>query len=295
MDGGRNPGLELPIKEIDETIQDAGKHQALLAKRQELQSSYEAKRDATKEDTLLAGYDIVYSDTMSESAKNKWIDDHVGNGLSPEDGNRLRGWVKPYNDIPARKKAMDSITEAYKISMMNAPGQEKKLALELYNARNAMEKLFLHPNTTQAVIDDAVTSFLIDRAVKDFDDVLNRATGGAGFPVDFREAGRARELETARELGVLGQFPKTAAEFATSYRETALQQEKNALGRAKITSTGQAVNALGDMEYTTATGEKYVVRQTKVDNVEVERVYPVSYRTANGKQQVKYDLVPGQK
>ena len=90
------------------------------------------------------------------------------------------------------------------------------------------------------------------------------------------------------------QFPERAAEFATSYQSIAIQQEKDALSRLKIDVKSQVQNAMGDQEYTDKSGDKFVVRQTKINKNMVERVYKVLYRTANGKTQIGYQLVPGQ-
>ncbi len=301
VDAGKNPALELTIKEIDAAIQDAGKHQAILAKRNELQNTYEKGSGATREDVFYEAYRIANDPYMKEEAKNKWIDDHVvpGGGLSPDDGMKLRGWIKPYNDNPKRKQAMDAIGEAYRLSMGNpnlSTAERKRLANELYNAQNTMDAMFRDPKSTDANIDDAVSSFLTGKAVQDIMDVLSQKTGRAGFPADTAKAGRARELETAREMGVLGQFPKTGAEFATTYQPIALQQEKNALDRAKITFASQAVNAKGDMEYVGSDGIHYVVQETKVDNTMVERVYKVQVKRDSKGNIIdsRYVLVPGQ-
>jgi hypothetical protein len=296
LDANKNPGIVVPISEIDEKVTDPQEHQALLAKRNELQKSYESGGFSTNESALYEAYRIANDPYMNEAAKNKWVDDHTkeGMGLSPEDGMKVKGWIKPYNDNPDRKKAMDSIQQAYTISMQNEPDKDKqlKIALELYNAQNALDKMFNDPKTTKATIDAAVNQFLEGKVVQDIMNVLSAKTGGAGFPVASRFAGTARELETAREKDLFNQFPEKGAEFETTYRAEALKQEQAELKRMGIAFVSQERNAFGDQIYKAANGDEYVVLQTREDQkgkpVMVERVYKVEYRTVNGKKQMRY-------
>lgn len=181
-DRNKNPGLEVTIREIDETVKDPQVHQALLAKRNELQKSYESGLGSTREDVLLAGYDIVFHPSMSVAAKQKWVDEKArgGGGLSAEDAKKLRSWIDPYNENKDRKDAMDAISTAYRLSMANPNRgtQEKKdLELELFNARNVMETLFLDSKTTKADITKAVESFLSKRATEDLEAIVKQTTG----------------------------------------------------------------------------------------------------------------------
>jgi len=299
LDENRNPAFEVTIKEIDETIKDPTEHQAVLAKRNECIKSYESGAGSTKEDVFYEAYRVANDPHMSEQAKNAWIDKHAerGGGLSPEDAMKVRGWVKPYNDNPKRKEAMDAVGQAYRLSMANpniSTSGKKKLALELYNAQVKLGQMFENPKTTDADIDAAVTSFLEGKAIEDIKTVLSQATEGAGFPFAGAKAGMARELETAREYGLFTQFPKKGTEFETTYRPIALEQERAALAKAKIAFISQTQNVFGDQEYTASDGNKYVVRQTKVDGKMVERVYKVLTRMMNGKTQIGYELVVGQ-
>lgn len=300
-DGGKvNPGIEVPISEIDLKVKDPQQHQALLAKRNELQKDYESGGTSTREGTLYEAYRIANDPNMTEVAKNKWIDDHtkLGGGLSPDDGMKVRGWIKPYNDNPDRKRAMDAVQQAYTISMQNETDKSRqmKIALDLYNAENALDKMFNDPNTTKATIDSAVTQFLEGKVVQDIMSVLKEKTGGAGFPVASKFAGTARELETAREQDLFTQFPERGAEFETTYRAEALKQEQAELKRVGIVFIKQAENPLGDQVYMTADGKEYVVRQTREVDAKgkatmIERVYLVEYRTVNGKLQMRYEKV----
>ena len=258
IDGNRNPAFELPIKEINERVTDATQHQAVLAKRNELQKEYESGQYSTKETVLLAGYDIVFHPNMTPQAKQKWVDDHVkaGGGLSAEDGNKLRSWIDPYNDNKDRKDAMDAITNAYHLSMANpnVNTQEKKsLEYELYNARNAMEILFLDPKTTKADINEAVEGFLSKRATADLQTLIKRATGGAveKFATgDVRPKYReATAFEYLREQGKLP--AETAAQFPQDIRPKAEQLERDALEKAGIKTAFSERIPSGDLVYST--------------------------------------------
>jgi hypothetical protein len=297
VDNNRNPGLEVPISEIDAKVTDPQQHQALLAKRNELQKSHESGGTSTNESTFYEAYRIANDPTMSETAKNKWIDDHtkLGGGLSPDDGMKVRGWIKPYNDNPDRKRAMDSIQQAYTISMQNETDKKRQMAiaLDLYNAQNALDKMFNDPKTTKATIDAAVNQFLEGKVVQDIMSVLSQKTGGAGYPGASKFAGTARELETAREQGLFVQFPESGAEFETTYRAEAMKQEQAELKRVGVVPISKTENSLGDMVYTTGDGKEYVVRQTREVDAKgkatmLERVYLVEYRTVNGKTQMRY-------
>jgi hypothetical protein len=290
IDGNRNPAFELPIKEINERVTDATQHQAVLAKRNELQREYESGQYSTKEEVLLSGYDIVFHPNMSTEAKQKWVDDHVkaGGGLSAEDGNKLRSWIDPYNDNKDRKDAMDAITNAYHLSMANqnvGTQGKKDLEYELYNARNAMEGLFLDPKTTKADIQAAVAGFLDKQATADLQDLIKRATGGK---VDKFATGeyrpKYREATAFEYLREQGKLPaETAAQFPQDTRPKAEQLEKDALDKAGIKTSFTERMPSGDLVYST---QKIVRGGTgkmlKSDTGGQGTLYQVRYQVKNG-------------
>jgi len=288
-DRNKNPGLEVTIREIDETVKDPEKHQALLSKRNELQKSHENGLGSTREDVLLAGYDIAFHPNMSVAAKQKWIDDHAkpGAGLSAEDAKKLRGWIDPYNEDPARKEAMDAINDTYKISMANpnlGTAAKKALALELYNARNEMIKLFEKPGITKPEIDRAVESFLNKKAVKDLEGIVKQTTGeDIGFATgEIR--GKYREATVQEYLREQGQLTgEAAAQFPQKVRAKAEALEKDTLNKAGLKAEFTTRLTSGDMIYSTkpiakgATG-KLLMSGTGTQGV----LYQVRYQVKNG-------------
>ncbi len=289
-DNNRNPGLEVTTKEIDEVAKDKSDHQALLAKRDELQRSYESGLGSTKEEVLLAGYDIVYHPNMSVAAKQKWIDDHVraGGGLSAEDGTKLRNWIDSYNGNPDRKNAMDAITTAYHLSMAKpdmGPTAKKELALELYNARNAMEALFINPKTTKADIAAAVEDFLSKRATLDLQALIKQTYGA---PITSYATGELRggyreatAYEYLREQGKL--TAETAAQFPQDIRPKAEQLEKDALKKAAIKTEFTARLSSGDLIYSTKPIAKGPTGKLLMsDTGEQGTLYQVRYQVKNG-------------
>jgi len=289
-DRNRNPGLEVTIKEIDETVKDPQAHQALLAKRNELQKSYEAGLGSTKEDTLLAGYDVVFHPSMSVTAKQHWVDEHTkaGGGLSSEDAKKLRGWIDPYNENKDRKDAMDAISTAYRLSMSNSnigTRGKKDLELELYNARNAMEALFLDPKTTKADITKAVESFLSKRATEDLKAIVKQTTGVEvrGFATgEIR--GKYREATTQEYLREQGKLTgEAAAQFPQDVRPKVEQLEKDALNKAKIKAEFTTRLTSGDLVYSTKPIAKGATGKLLMSGAgEQGTLYQVRYQVKNG-------------
>lgn len=288
-DRNKNPGLEVTIREIDETVKDPQVHQALLAKRNELQKSYESGLGSTREDVLLAGYDIVFHPSMSVAAKQKWVDEKAkgGGGLSAEDAKKLRSWIDPYNQDPDRKNAMDAITTAYHLSMagINVGMAEKKaLALELYNAQNEMLKLFEKSGITKPEIDRAVESFLNKKAIKDLEGVVKQTTGAdIGFATgEIR--GKYREAtiqEYLREQGKLTGEP--AAQFPQDVRPKVEQLEKDALNKAKIKAEFTTRLTSGDLVYSTKPIAKGTTGKLLMSGAgEQGTLYQVRYQVKNG-------------
>lgn len=243
---------------------------------------------STREDILLAGYDIVFHPNMSVAAKQKWVDDHVkaGGGLAAEKGKELRGWINEYNDNPDRKNAIDAITTAYHLAMADPtvkPEGKKDLALELYNALNVMEKLFIDPKKTKVDYDKAVEGFLSKRATEDLQTIIKQTTG-AEIRVTREIRGKYREAtmqEHLREQGAL--TGELAAKFPQDVRQRAEQLEKDALGRAKIKADFTVRLSSGDLVYSTKPIVKDATGKLLISGTgEQGMLYQVRYQVKNG-------------
>jgi hypothetical protein len=290
LDRNKNPAFEVTIKEIDDTAKDPTEHQALLAKRNELQKSYESGLGSTREDVLLAGYDIVFHPSMSVAAKQKWVDEKAkgGGGLSAEDAKKLRSWIDPYNENKDRKDAMDAISTAYRLSMANpnlGTQAKKDLELELFNARNAMETLFLDPKTTRADITKAVEEFLSKRVTLDLKELVKQTTGAEvrGFATgELRGTYRqATTQEYLREQGKL--TGEAAAQFPQDLRPKAEQLEKDALRKAEIKAEFISRLSSGDLIYSTKPIAKGATGKLLMSGAgEQGTLYQVRYQVKNG-------------
>ena len=282
MDENKNPGLVLSIAEIDSTVQDAGKHQAILSKRNELQREYETRSNTTREAVELDAYRVVYHPTMTTAAKKKWIDEHAGNGLSMDDATKWRGKVDPFNDDDNRKKAMGAIVDAYQTSMKNpnlSTSGVKKLELELYKAQQQMEGVFLANPDNTAAWNDQVTRILQDKVVNDINTLVRQVAGATvdKFATgDIRPAYReATAIEYLREQG---QAPVGAATEEVTKKIKEL--ESDALKAASLTKAKDftATLSTGDVIYS----DKKIVRGEGGKIVPSADLYQVRYQIKNG-------------
>lgn len=93
---------------------------------------------------------IVYSNTLTVTDKRSQLAPFLGNGLSGNDYSKWIERIEKYNADPNRKSILDTLTQAFTISMQNPninTETKKELAGEMYSATQAMERYFVaHPD-----------------------------------------------------------------------------------------------------------------------------------------------------
>ena len=282
LDENKNPALVVSIKDIDATLQDPAKHQAALAKRNELQKDYESRIGTTREETELEAYRTVYSATMSTEAKKKWIDSHVGAGLSVEDAAKWRGKVDPFNDNEGRKAAMGAIIDAYQISMSNpnmSTADVKKLQLELYKAQQQMESIFLANPENTAAWDEQVSRILQNKAVNDIQTLVMQYTGEAvtkyasgEYRAPYKEA---TAIEYLREQG-----KAPAGSLTEEVTQKAQALERDTLDKAGMPNVKNFTTAMknGELIYS----DKKIERDASGKIIPTASLYMVKYQIRDG-------------
>ena len=289
MDNNKNPAMAVRLTEIDAARDERrvtdDEHRAILATRLELQNQYESGADSSKAETLIEAYRIAHSSMIDSDEKRARLDALVGQGLSAKDGQTVRGWVDPYNDDADRKRAVDAITKAYEVSMtkpdMSTQGR-KDLALELYYALDAMERVFTS-DPSKGSWNTEVENVLTEKAVKDVTAQVLQATGqdvtGYGTGERRPKYREATALEYLREQGKL--TAEQAGQFPTEYRDRAEQLETDAFRNAGLSNSQKFRTRLsgGDLVYS----PNPIQRDAQGRIIPRADLYQVRYQIVNGK------------
>ena len=173
--------------------------------------------------------------------------------------------------------------------------ERQRLALESYDAKIAMEAyMIVHPDDVPGT-EAKLHEFKGNAAIKTLEkEIIARGLNMVPFTPLRPDIETARKMAGAREAGLFQEFPSAAAGFESKYRSVEIDEEKNALRKAGIAWGTERRNALGDQEYVTADGRRYVVLMAKGEGetYNIETIYTVTdATTASGRAALKYDRV----
>ena len=239
----------------------------------------------------------MFSKMLTRSQREQWVRDHRAD-FSGDDFAKWLGRIEFSAGSDWRDGIFGALDDYYQNALRKediSDAERKRLTLESYDAKLAMEAyMVVHPDDVPGT-EAKLHEFKGNAAIKTIEkEIVARGLNMVPFTPLRPDTETARKLALAREAGLFQEFPAAAAGFESKYRPIEIEEEKVALRKAGIAWGTERRNALGDQEYVTASGQRYVVLGYKAreDKYYTETIYTVTdTTTANGKAALKYDRV----
>ena len=296
-----NPALAVMPSMIDDAYAKGEltieQHKSLLGELDQARKDYEAGMNHTKADVEYEAASVVFSKTLTRSQREQWVRDHRAD-FSGDDFAKWLGRIEFSAGSDWRDGIFGALDDYYQNALRKediSDAERKRLTLESYDAKLAMEAyMVVHPDDVPGT-EAKLHEFKGNAAIKTIEkEIVARGLNMVPFTPLRPDTETARKLALAREAGLFQEFPAAAAGFESKYRPIEIEEEKVALRKAGIAWGTERRNALGDQEYVTASGQRYVVLGYKApeDKYYTETIYTVTdTTTANGKAALKYDRV----
>lgn len=251
-------------------------HGSLLKELDQARADYERGIGVTKAATEVEAAQVVYNPNMTRPQKEQWVRDHKAD-FSGDDLGKWLGRIEVNSGSSVRADIFTQIHNTYRSSMQGKPEAEaERLGLLEYDAVNDMERYMAEtagkPGAEQ-LWQAKLHETLGNKVIEQLQARLLQLTGATRFPVAGMQAGRARELETAQEYGILAEYGKEMTEYETGLRKEALVQERAALTAKRVTVATSYEAKNRETVYQSADGTRYVVRNRNVGGVVKEVVY----------------------
>lgn len=282
---GRDPRasvLDTELSELLNTPADQGgitenDFRMLSELRLSLGSNFEdmAERSAGNETTdagEIAAARIVFDTSLMPDEKYDQLLPLLGNGLSVTDFRQAMNDVDEYSgrDAGERGTIMEAIGNYYSEAMRAEQDESDRmrLALEEARAKRSMQQVIADNPDDTTKWNEALNNLLSSRAERDLEDLIE-STFDASFPFTWTTgAAQPLILETARERGMLQQYPQRAAEYER-IRPEVVKQERDAItgidSSIEIATVTPNGTANGDTVYIDRAGNYYVVFSRVVD------------------------------